>query len=136
VVNGRQSLHGLDYKTAMWRGDESNPFHTEFGYWLWDGATGEVLRGFVAPRGITVLAGGTATADARSFTLSASPGAPQYSIGENEYLARNASTLGYTVTITIGDDGSWSYDEITTLKMVEMTEPFAHTDRNTLRRVA
>ena len=48
----------------MWRGDEENPFHTEVGYWLWDGATGEVLRGFVVPRGITVLAGGTADADA------------------------------------------------------------------------
>ena len=60
VVNGKQSLYGLDYKSAMWRGDEENPFHTEVGYWLWDGATGEVMRGFVVPRGITVLAGGTA----------------------------------------------------------------------------
>src|SRR6476660_809281 len=72
--SGRQSLFGLDYKTAMWRGSEENPFHTEVGYWLWDGATGEVLRGFVVPRGITVLAGGTAGADAKSFSLSAAPG--------------------------------------------------------------
>ncbi len=87
VDNGRQSLYGLDYKTAMWRNDEENPFHTEVGYWLWDGATGEVLRGFVVPRGITVLAGGTASADAKSFTLAASPDHPQYTIGENKYLA-------------------------------------------------
>ena len=52
VQNGSQTLFGLDYKTAMWRGDEENPFHTEVGYWLWDAATGEVLRGFVVPRGI------------------------------------------------------------------------------------
>src|ERR1700710_747428 len=71
VDNGDQHLYGLDYKTAMWRNDEENPFHTEVGYWLYDGATGEVLRGFVVPRGITVLAGGTASADATSFTLSA-----------------------------------------------------------------
>jgi hypothetical protein len=64
VDNGSQALYGLDYKSAMWRGDEENPFHTEVGYWLWDGATGEIMRGFVVPRGITVLAGGTATADA------------------------------------------------------------------------
>ena len=25
VSNGAQSLYGLDYKTAMWRGDEDNP---------------------------------------------------------------------------------------------------------------
>jgi hypothetical protein len=136
VDNGRQSLYGLDYKTAMWRGSEDNPFHTEVGYWLWDGATGEVLRGFVVPRGITVLAGGTAAADAKSFTLHAEPGHRQYNIGENKYLTENASTLSYDVTITINDDGSWSYDEKTMLKMVEMDEPFAHTDHNTLRRKA
>ena len=135
VDNGSQALYGLDYKSAMWRGDEENPFHTEVGYWLWDGATGEIMRGFVVPRGITVLAGGTAAPDATSFTLSAKAGDPQYSIGENKYLAQNASTLSYTVTITINDDGSWSYDETTMLKMKEFDEPFAHTDHNTLRKV-
>ena len=135
VQNGRQALYGLDYKSAMWRGDEENPFHTEVGYWLWDGATGEVLRGFVVPRGITVLAGGTAAADATSFTLKAAAGDPQYSIGENKYLAENASTLSYSVTITINDDGSWSYNETTMLEMNEFDEPFEHTDHNTLRRV-
>ena len=119
----------------MWRGDEDDPFHTEVGYWLWDGATGEVLRGFVVPRGITVLAGGTTTADATSFTLTAEPGHRNYSIGENTYLTENASTLGYRVTITINDEGTWSYDETTMLKMVEMDESFAHTDHNTLHRV-
>ena len=42
-------------------------------------------------------------------------------------------------TIELGDyfgvdDDSWTYDETTMLKMSEMDEPFAHTDRNTLRR--
>ena len=104
VDNGSQSLYGLDYKSAMWRGDEENPFHTEVGYWLWDAATGEVLRGFVVPRGITVLAGGVAAADATTFTMRAEAGAPQYSIGENTYLAKNASTLSYDVTITTSPD--------------------------------
>ena len=134
VDNGNQHLYGLDYKTAMWRDDEENPFHTEVGYWLWDGDTGEVLRGFVVPRGITVLAGGTAAADATSFTLKAAPGEPQYTIGENRYLAKHASTLSYEVTITLGD-GTWSYEETTMLQMSEMPEPFAHTDHNPLHRV-
>ena len=135
VDNGNRHLYGLDDKTAMWRGSEDNPFHTEVGYWLWDGATGEVMRGFVVPRGITVLAGGTAEADAKEFTLNAKAGDPQYSIGENKYLAKNASTLSYEVTITINDNGTWSYDETTMLKMVEMDEPFTHTDHNTLKKV-
>jgi len=134
VDNGSQHLFGLDYRSAMWRGDEENPFHTEVGYWLWDAATGEVTRGFVVPRGITVLAGGTATADAKAFTLKAAQGGAQYTIGENLYLAENASTLSYEVTITVGKD-VWSYDETTMLRMKEFDEPFAHTDHNSLQRV-
>jgi hypothetical protein len=134
VDNGSQSLYGLDYKSAMWRWDEENPFHTEVGYWLWDAATGEVMKGFVVPRGITVLAGGVAAADARSFALKAAQGDPQYNIGENKYLAKNASSLSYEVTFTIGED-TFSYEEVTMLRMNEFGEPLAHTDHNTLRRV-
>ena len=133
VDNGSQSLYGLDYKTAMWRDDEENPFHTEVGYWLWDAATGEVLKGFVVPRGITALAGGVAAADATSFTMRATLGDPQYSIGENKYLAVHASTLSYEVTITIGD-GVWAYDETTMLAMDEFDDPYPHTDHHELRR--
>jgi hypothetical protein len=135
VDNGSQSLYGLDYKTAMWRDSEENPFHTEVGYWLWDAATGEVLRGFVVPRGITVLAGGMAAADATSFTLRAAKDGGNYTIGENQYLAAKASSVSYEVTITINADGTWGYQERTMLRMVEFPELFAHTDGNTLRRV-
>jgi len=134
VDNGQQHLYGLDYKSAMWRGNEENPFHTEVGYWLWDDATGEIMRGFVVPRGITVLAGGTADPDATSFVLKAAQGEPQYNIGENTYLAKNASTVSYEATITLGED-TWSYDEKAMLRMTEFGELFPHTDHNTLRRV-
>lgn len=134
VDNGSQHLYGLDYRSAMWRDDEENPFHTEVGYWLWDAATGEVLRGFVVPRGIVVLAGGTAAADATEFTMRAELGADRYAIGENQYLSGHASTLSYEVTITTGAD-TWSYSEKAVLRMTEFAEPFDHTDRNTLHRV-
>lgn len=29
VENGIQTLYGLDYRMAAWRGTEENPFHTE-----------------------------------------------------------------------------------------------------------
>jgi len=134
VDNGAQALYGLDYKTAMWRGDEENPFHTEVGYWLWDGATGEVLRGFVVPRGITVLAGGQADAEATTLTLKAAIGDAQYPIGEGRYLTANASSVSYETTITVGD-GTWSYAETTMLRMKEFPDLLPHTDHNTLHKV-
>ncbi len=136
VDNGSQSLYGLDYHTAMWREDEDSPFHTEVGYWLWDAAAGEVLRCFVVPRGITVLAGALTTAEATSFTMSATLGDPKYGICENAYLGQRASSLSYEVTITVNPNDTWSYSECTMLAMAEFGEPFAHTDSNTLHRIA
>ena len=67
--------------------------------------------------------------------MKAALGDAQYGIGENKYLAKNASTLSYEVTIAVGAD-TWSYDEVTMLRMNEFDEPFAHTDHNTLHRVS
>jgi hypothetical protein len=136
VDNGSQSLYGLDYKSAMWRGDEENPFHTEVGYWLWDGDANQVMRCFVVPRGIVVIAGGTAAADATKFELAARLGSPTYGITENLYLSARASTTDYAATIEAHTDGSWSYAEVTTLRMKEFAEPFLHTDHNRLYRVS
>jgi hypothetical protein len=137
VGNGKQSLYGLDYKSAMWRWDEENPFHTEVGYWLWDGATGEVMKGFVVPRGITVLAGAIGVAaDATEFVLSAKLGDAKYGIGQNAYLGDNASSMTYDLTITVHGDGTWTYDQATMLKMNEFPEPFDHHDKSTLTKVA
>lgn len=134
VENGIQVLYGLDYKSAMWRDDEENPFHTEVGYWLWDAATGEVMKGFVVPRGITALAGGTAAAEAATWTMRAALDDPRYSIGENRYLAEHASSVSYEVTITVGD-GAWTYDQTTMLRMTEFPDLLPHTDHHELRRV-
>ena len=136
VDNGDQHLYGLDYRSAMWRGSEENPFHTEVGYWLWDSDVNQVMRCFVVPRGIVVIAGGTAAADATKFEMGARLGAPTYGISENLYLSRAASTTDYAVTIEVHADGSWSYDEVTTLRMKEFAEPFLHTDHNRLHRVS
>ena len=127
--------YGLDYRTAMWRESEENPFHTEVGYWLWDGATGEILRAFAVPRGIAVLAGGHADADATSFTLKSAVGDSQYPTGEGAYLTANASSVGYEVTVTLNDDGTWSYAETTLLRMKEFADLLPHTDHNTLHKV-
>jgi len=134
VDNGTQSLYGLDYRMAAWRGSEENPFHTEVGYWLWDGAAGEVMRCFMVPRGSTLIAGGTAAAGDTSFALEATVGSEVYGILSNKYLAEKARTKKYTCTVTINDDGTWSYDECTNYDHAIGGE-IAHTDRNTLHRV-
>jgi hypothetical protein len=134
VVNGSQSLYGLDYRSAMWRGEDVEPFHAEVGYWLWDSATGEILRAFVLGRGISVLAGGITTADATSFTMSAGADGSPYRIGENSYLADHASTVSYEITVTLHEDDSWTYAQNSVLRMDQVEGLFAHTDSNHMVR--
>ncbi len=74
VDNHEQKLFGLRYSTTAWRLDEDSPFHEELGYWLWDSKGKQVLRCFIVPRGVTVLAGGTVEPDAKTFELAADVG--------------------------------------------------------------
>ena len=136
VDNGTQSLYGLDYRMAAWRADEEDPFHTEVGYWLWDAATQQVMRCFMVPRSTTLIAGGTVAPDATTFNLEATLGSTNYGILENLYLAENASTVGYTLEITIHDNDSWSYAQDTILNMAGRPDLLHHTDANTLRRAS
>ena len=82
-----------------------------------------------------LFAGGIAAPDAKQFSMSAKIGDPNYAIGENKYLTANASSVSYEVTITLNDDDTWSYSELTTLHMKEFGDPFPHTDSNTLVRI-
>jgi hypothetical protein len=136
VDNGNQHLFGLDYRMAAWRGDEEDPFHTEVGYWLWDPDREEIYRCIMVPRATVVIAGGKAAAGATSFTLKSELGSQTYGVLENPYLAENASTVAFEITINVGKD-SWSYEETTTCKMAKLGgDTLAHTDRNDLTRVA
>jgi len=135
VDNGRQRLYGLDYKMAAWRHGEDDPFHTELGYWLWDADRSEVMRAFVIPRGSSILAGGGAAADATSFTLRAEADSDVWGITSNPYLYENSRCIAYECNVAVDGD-TFTYDETTTLTMKEFDQPYAHTDRNRLRRIA
>ena len=50
-------------------------------------------------------------------------------------LEQNFRTDSFEITITIHDDGTWSYDEDTVMQIKGRTEPFHHIDRNRLTRV-
>lgn len=135
VNNHEQQLYGLRYFRTAWRLGEDAPFHEDTGYWLWDAAAKQVLRCFVVPRGITVLAGGTVEPDATSFQISAEAGSDTYGICSNQFLDREFKTVRYELTITVHGPDSFSYHEDTQLKMKGRSDLFHHTDTNRVARV-
>jgi hypothetical protein len=134
VHNHEQSLWGLRYSTKAWRLGEAEPFHEEVGYWLWDPAAKQVLRCFIVPRGVSVLAGGTAEPTAKQFELNADAGSSTYGICSNKFLENEFKTVHYTLQVTIHSNDSWSYKENTQLHIKGRQELFDHKDQNTLQR--
>jgi len=134
--NGPQVLYALRYHTWMCKPGEQGTYHDQVGYWLWEPATETVMHSLTIPRGQTVLAVGKAAPDAREFTLTATRGDTAYGICSNPYLEDNFRTDSFTITVTVHDDGTWSYDEDTVMTIKGQSEPFHHRDRNRLTRVA
>ena len=134
VNNHEQELYGLRYATTAFRLGEVDAFHEELGYWLWDAKNEQVMRCFMVPRGVTVIAGGTVKAKAKSFKLSAQVGSETYGICSNKFLDKEFKTVEYKLSITVHSEKSFSYKEDTVLKIKGQKKLFHHTDKNTLSR--
>jgi hypothetical protein len=134
-TNGPQLLYGLRYHIHINKLEEKLTFHDQVGYWLWEPATGMVLQTIAIPRGQVAMASGRAEPDARTFSVKATLGSETAGIISAPFLQENFRTLEYTITITV-QDGSFVYQQDTVLSIPDRPEPFQHTDRNTLRRVA
>ena len=134
--NGPQLFYGLRYHTRILASDEDATFHDQVGYWLWEPATGLVLQTLSIPRGQVAIASGHTSADATEFVLSAQRGDTAYGICSTAFLEYAFRTDSYRITVTVHDDGRWSYDEETVLVIRGRARPFLHKDSNTLTRAA
>ena len=134
--NGPQLLYGLRYHTHIVKPDEVETYHDQVGYWLWEPATGAILHSLTIPRAQVVLAKGQAAADATTFEVSAVRGSTENGICSGAFLEHAFRTDSFRMVVTVNPDDTWSYFEDTVLQVYGRPEPFHHTDRNTLYRVA
>jgi len=135
-TNGPQLFYGLRYHQHVVKPDQVKTYHDQIGYWLWEPATGTVIQTLTIPRAQVAMAVGKAAVDAKSFELVATRGLQTYGICSTPFLEYAFKTVEYRIKVTINADGTWSYDEDTVLMIKGKPEPFHHTDRNTLTRIA
>lgn len=136
VVNHEQNLFGLRYATTAWRIGENDPFHEEVGYWLWDPKEKQVMRCFMVPRGVTVIAGGTVEPTAQTFRLSAEVGSSTYGICSNKFLDKEFKTVRYELTLSFQNENLFTYEEDTQIQIKGQTALFHHIDKNTMKRMS
>ena len=133
--NHEQALQGLRYHMQAWRIGESEPFHDETGYWIWDAKAKQVMKCVTIPRGVALIAGGVVDPEAKHFKLTAKSGDSVFGICSNPFLDREFRTVRFDFEMTFNDDGSFTYDETTAMNIKGKEDLFEHRDRNTLKRI-
>ena len=134
-TNGPQLFYGLRYHTHITKPGEVETFHDQVGYWLWEPAAHTVIHTLAIPRGQVLLASGPAEPDATQFEVTATVGSEVNGIVSNPFLDSAFRTVSFRMRVSVNGDGTWSYEEHTTLRIPDRQELVDHVDRNTLRRV-
>jgi hypothetical protein len=134
-TNGPQLFYGLRYHTHITKPGEVETFHDQLGYWLWEPAAGVVVLMLAIPRGQVLMATGTAEPDATEFEVTATLGSDTNGILSNPFLGSAFQTVGFRMRVTVNADGTWSYEEHTTMRLPDRRDLVDHVDRNTLRRI-
>jgi hypothetical protein len=135
-TNGPQLLYGLRYHTHITKPDQTKTYHDQVGYWLWEPATQTIIHTLTIPRGQVLMAVGKASADATSFELRATEGDAHFGIRSAPFLSHAFRTIEFRIQVNFHADGSWGYEEDTVLMIRGQEQPFHHTDRNLLNKVA
>jgi len=136
VTNGPQLLYGLRYFTHITKPGQIKTYHEQVGYWLWEPATATVIHTLAIPRGLVAMAAGRVAADADGFELQASEGLDTWGICSAPFLAQAFRTVAFNIRVLFNPDGTWSYEEDTVLQIQGQAQPFHHTDKNILDKIA
>jgi hypothetical protein len=114
---------------------EVETFHDQVGYWLWEPTAKLVVHTLAIPRGQVLLAAGPAEPDATEFEVRAERGSEIYGIASNPFLDRMFQTVSFNMRVTAHDNGTWSYEEHTMMRIPDRDGLVDHVDRNTLRKI-
>lgn len=130
-----QTLAVVRYHQVVSRKSNSQVFHDENGYWLWDAQQGLIMQSLVIPRAVCVIAGSnyqeTDNGDTVKLSVSAKEGDPDWGILQSPFMRDNARTVEFRHEITIKGN-LLGYSETTVLDIYGQI--FDHTDNNELIR--
>jgi len=134
-TNGPQLFYGLRYHTRITKPDQVKMYHDQVGYWLWEPANGNVIHTLTIPRGMITMAAGKASAGDKQFELYAKEDDRNAGISSNAFLNYAFRTVEYRIQVSIHDDGTWSYEQDTVMKIKDQEALFHHVDKNTLHKI-
>lgn len=128
-----QNLAALRYHQVVSRQSNDAVFHNQTGYWMWNPADGLIMQSLTIPRGVCLIAGGSATCteDETVLTVHAALGDPDWGVVQPPFMREKASTRSFDHRVAVRGD-RMHYRETTVMDIYG--KRFDHTDENTLLR--
>ena len=127
-----QDLVFVRYRQVVQRKSNDKIFHNESGYLIWDAEQQLLMQSLTIPRGLALVAGGSAEVSDEGVRLQVRAGDADWPIAESPFMRDNAHTQAFEHTIEVRGD-VLSYREQTDVDIYG--KRFVHTDENTLTRV-
>ncbi len=130
----QQTLAILRYHQEVRRISTDKVFHDQVGYWLWEAATDQIIQTLTIPRGVTLLAGGSANIENGTtvFEVSAAQNSADWPIIQAPFMQAKARTTHFSHRIELSGD-SLFYREVTTVDIYGKSA-YPHSDENRLTR--
>lgn len=136
VVNAdEQRLAALHYHQIVTRKGDDAVIHNQTGYWMWDKERKLIMHSIAIPRGLCLLASGTAHIDEDGSVLLKAVSDlkhKDYTITQATFLKEKAKTIAFDIKLTLRDD-ELHYFETTLVDIYGGI--FEHTDTNTLTKI-
>ena len=126
---GSQTLAVVRYHQSVSRKSDSEIFHDEIGYWMWDAEAKIAMHSLTIPRAVSILAGGPWSGG--DLEVRAALGDPDWGIIQSPFMRDNAKTIEFRHRLAV-KDGTMRYFETTVVEIYGRI--FEHTDENELKR--
>ena len=129
-----QQLVAVKYHHVVRKNANGQIFHDQIGHWIYEPSSNTVMHSLSIPRGVCLLAGGTAEKQTNgfSFEVSAKAGSESYGIVQSPFMLEKAKTKAFDMVMEVNGD-QLSYKETMLLEIYG--KEFEHIDQSILQRV-
>jgi hypothetical protein len=128
----QQELAVVRYLQLVSRKSNDKVFHDQTGYWMWDARAEILMFSLAIPRGVCLVAGGSAQQSGDAWLLRVeSKAGSEWDITQSPFMAKNARTNAFSMTVRL-EENTYAYSQEMPLSIYG--REFQHTDGNRLIR--
>jgi len=129
-----EQLVSVKYHHVVRKKENGLIFHDQIGHWIYEPSSNKVMHSLTIPRGVCVLAGGSATENNGEtvFEVEATANCETFGIIQSPFMLEKAKTNAFKMRLSIKGN-EMSYHE--TISLFIYGKEFEHIDKSSLQKV-